>query len=159
MSQRAVEIVKFMRPRIFFVRSDCLQPLIHQLEAAALRVSDYIGALVVTESEGFLSRTEQTTFEKRLGVPVYQMLRIDVAMFLAMECPQCRFLHTWRDLYWIENQQEDNEEICNGTVRSPLLITNRFALGCPTLRYLSHIRGSLIAPGCPKGPRDQRIAI
>jgi phenylacetate-coenzyme A ligase PaaK-like adenylate-forming protein len=159
MSQRAVEILKFIRPRIFFLRSDCLQPLIYQAEATALHFSDYIRALVVTESEGALSRIEQTTFENKLGVPIYRMLRIDVAMFLAVECPHCRFLHTWQDLYFVENRQGDNEEMVNGAVRSPLLFTNWFGLGCPTLRYLSQIRGSLVAPGCPHGPRDQRIAI
>jgi len=159
MSQRAVEILKTIRPRIFFLRSDCLQPFIHQADAAALRCSDYIGALVVTESEGALSRMEQSTFEKKLGVPIYRMLRIDVAMFLAVECPHCRLLHTWRDLYFVENRQDADEEIVDGAVRSPLLITNWFALSCPTLRYLSQIRGSLKAPGCPHGPHDQRIAI
>ncbi len=159
MSQRAVEILKFVRPRIFFLRSDCLQPFIYQAEAAALRFSDYVRALVVTESEGILSRTEQTTFEKRLGVPLYRMLRIDIAMFLAAECPHCRLLHTWQDLYFVENRQGDNEERVGGAAGSPLLITNWFGLGCPTLRYASHIRGSLVAPGCPRGPRDQRIAI
>jgi len=159
MSQRAVEIMRFIRPRIFFLRSDCLQPLIHQAEAAALHFSDYVRALVVAESEGALSRTDQTTFEKKLGVPIYRMLRIDVAMFLAVECPHCRFLHTWQDLYLVENRQEDNDEIINGAVRSPLLITNWFGLGCPTLRYSSQIRGSLVAPGCPQGPQDQRIAL
>ena len=159
MSQRAVEILKFIRPRIFFLRSDCLQPLMHQAEAAALHFSDYTRALVITECEGALSRTEQKTFEQKLGVPLYQILRIDAAMFLAVECPHCRLLHTWRDLYFVENGPEDNEEVVNGAVRSPLLITNWFGMGCPTLRYLSQIRGSLIAPGCPRGPRDQRIAI
>jgi phenylacetate-coenzyme A ligase PaaK-like adenylate-forming protein len=158
MSQRAVDILKFIRPRIFFLRSDCLQPFIHQVEAAALHFSDYVRALVVAECEGALSRKDQSTFEKRLGVPIYQMLRIDVAMFLAMECPHCRLLHTWRDLYLVENRQEANE-IHNGAVCSPLLITNWFGLSCPTLRYSSQIRGSLVAPGCPNGPRDQRIAI
>ena len=159
MSQRALDILKFIRPRIFFLRSDCLQPLIYQVEAAALHLSDYTRALVVVESEGALSRMEQATFEKKLGVPLYRMLRIDVAMFLAVECPQCRYLHTWEDLYFVENHREGNEEILNGDVRGPLLITNWFGLGCPTLRYLSQIRGSVIAPGCPRGPRDQRIAV
>lgn len=159
MSQRAVEILKFIRPRIFFLRSDCLQPFIYQAEAAGVRFSDYLRAVVVTESEGVLSRTEQTAFEERLGVPVYRMLRIDVAMFLAVECPHCRLLHTWKDLYFVENRQGDNEEMIDGSLSSPLLITNWFGLGCPTIRYLSQIRGSLVAPGCPRGPQDQRIAL
>jgi phenylacetate-coenzyme A ligase PaaK-like adenylate-forming protein len=159
MSQRALDILKFIRPRILFIRSDCLQPFVCQVEAMALTVSDYIRALVVTESEGVLTRTEQTSFEERLGVPVYRMLRIDVAMFLAVECPHCRFLHTWQDLYLVENHPDDKEETVEGNTLSPLLITNWFALGCPTLRYLTQIRGSVVAPGCARGPRDQRIAI
>lgn len=159
MSQRAVEIMRFIRPRIFFLRSDCLQPFIHQAEAAALRCSDYVRALVVAESEGILSRADQTTCENKLGVPIYRMLRIDPAMFLAVECPHCRFFHTWADLYLVENRPDNDEEMVDGAVRSPLLITNWFALGCPTLRYASQIRGSLVAPGCPRRPQDQRIAL
>ncbi len=159
MSQRAVEILKFIRPRILFLRSDCLQPFLYQAEAAALRLSDYLRAVVVTESEGILSRTEQTSFEERLGVPLYRMLRIDVAMFLAVECPHCRLVHAGPDLYFVENRQGESEEMIDGNLRSPLLITNWFALGCPTLRYSSQIRGSLVAPGCPRRPQDQRIDI
>jgi phenylacetate-coenzyme A ligase PaaK-like adenylate-forming protein len=159
MSQRAVEIMRFIRPRIFFLRSDCLQPFIHQAEAAALHFSDYVRALVVTESEGALSRADQTTWEAKLGVPIYRMLRIDAAMFLAVECPHCRFLHTWQDLYLVENRRENDEELVGGAVCGPLLITNWFGLGCPTLRYSSQIRGSLVAPGCPHRPQDQRIAL
>jgi phenylacetate-coenzyme A ligase PaaK-like adenylate-forming protein len=159
MSQRAVEILRFIRPRILFLRSDCLQPLARDAEGAALRLSDYVRALVVAESEGALSHIDQEAFERRLGVPIYRMVRIDVAMFLAVECPQCRLLHTWQDLYLVENIQEDNEEILNGDVRSPLLITNWFGLACPTLRYLSQIKGTVVSPGCPNGPNDQRIAL
>ena len=73
MSQRAVEILKTIRPRIFFLRSDCLQPFIHQADAAALRCSDYIGALVVTESEGALEQGSAINFvvlEDRVGFEV-----------------------------------------------------------------------------------------
>jgi phenylacetate-coenzyme A ligase PaaK-like adenylate-forming protein len=159
MSQRAVEILKFIRPRIFFLRSDCLQPFISQVEAAGVHVSDYARALVVAECEGVLNRKEQTIFEQRLGVPVYQMLRVDVAMFLAMECPHCRLLHTWRDLYLVENRPEDTDEIRDGPAPGQLLITNWFALNYPTLRYASQIQASLVAAGCPRAPRDQRIAL
>ncbi len=159
MSQRALDILRFIRPRILFIRSDCLQPLIQQADTTSLVLSDYIRALVVTESEGALTRTEQTGFEERLGIPVYRMLRIDLAMFIAVECPLCRFLHTWQDLYFVENDAADDQETVESGLPSPLLITNWFALRCPTLRYQTQIRGSLIAPGCARGPRDQRIAI
>lgn len=159
MSQRAVEIMTFIRPRIFFLRSDCLHPFIFQLQAAALRVSDYTRALVIAECEGVMSRSEQKALEERLGVPIYQMLRIDVAMFLAMECPQCRLWHTWPDLYRVENAHEPADEIHAEATATPLLITNWFALSCPTLRYSSQIRGLLVGPGCPHAPGDQRIAL
>ncbi len=159
MSQRALDIVKFIRPRLLFIRSDCLQPFAYQAEATALRVADHIGALVVAESEGALTRTEQTGFEERLGVPVYRLLRVDVAMFLAVECPHCRLLHSWQDLYLVENQPDDKEALTGDPLPSPLLITNWFARGCPTLRYQTQIRGTVVAPGCARGPQDQRIAL
>jgi phenylacetate-coenzyme A ligase PaaK-like adenylate-forming protein len=159
MSQRAVEILKFIRPAVLFLRSDCLQPLVNEAESAALHFSDHVRALVVAENEGTLSRVDQKNFESRLGVPIYRMLRIDAAMFLAVECPQCRLLHTWEDFYLVENAQEDRDQDLNGLVRSPLLVSNWFDLNCPTLRYQSQIRVSLLPPGCPKGPQDPRIAV
>lgn len=159
MSQRAVEILKVIRPRILFLRSDCLMPLINDAEAAALHLPDYVRALVIAENEGALSQMDQQSFERRLGVPIYRMVRVDVGMFLAVECPQCRLLHTWQDSYLVENAEGDMGEPANGPVRSPLVITNWFDLACPTLRYLSVIKGALMPPGCSKGPQDQRIAL
>ncbi|MFQ5851426.1 MAG: hypothetical protein ACE5JU_12655 [Candidatus Binatia bacterium] len=149
MSQRAVEILKFARPRVLFVRTDCLEPLAMEIERQLLRLADYTKALVVAENEGLPSKRDQNAYEMRLGVPVYRLLRIDVAMFLAMECPDCHLLHSWQDLYFVESVADRLDK--------SLVVTNWFAKACPTVRYLSQVRASLEPAGCPRGPQDNRI--
>lgn len=150
MSHRAVEILKFVRPRVLFIRADCLEPLAMEIERQLPRLADYTKALVVAENEGLLSKGDQNAYEGRLGVPVYRLLRIDVAMFLAVECPKCRLLHNWQDLYFVESATVGFDQT--------LVITNWFAKACPTVRYLSQVRGYAKPAGCPRGPQDNRIA-
>ncbi|MFQ5849795.1 MAG: hypothetical protein ACE5JU_04300 [Candidatus Binatia bacterium] len=158
MIHRAVEILKFVRPRVLFVRTDCLQPLAMEIERQLPRLADYTKALVVAENEGLLSRGDQSGYESRLGVPVYRLLRIDVAMFLAIECPGCRLLHSWQDLYFVESVTDGLEEPSADRRENSLVITNWFAKASPTVRYLSQVNGFLEPAGCPRGPRDNRIA-
>lgn len=157
MSQRAVEILRFVRPRVLFVRADCLEPLAIEVEKELPRLADYTQALIAVENEGLLSKPDQNSYERRLGVPVYRLLRVDVAMFFAMECPRCRLLHGWRDLYLVESVTERADD-SEGHGQGSLVITNWFARACPTVRYLSQVRGSLQPAGCPRGAKDFRIA-
>ena len=157
MSQRAVEIVKFVHPRFLFLRNDCLHPFAVEVEREGLQLSKYVSALVATENEAVLTKQEQDTYQRSLGVPIYRLLRIDVAMFFAMECPQCRLLHTWPDLYFVETVEPETRKPVSSGLRGALMITNRFAKMCPTIRYLSQVEGSLQARGCPGGPKDLRI--
>ena len=154
MSPRAIEILRYVRPRVFFIRHDCLHALAVEVERQALRLADYTQALVAAENESLLSDEERRGFEKRLGVPIYRLLRIDAAMFLAMECPRCRLLHCRRDAYFVETLAEEDD-----AAENPLVVTNWFAGTSPTVRYLSQVRGSLEPSGCPRGPRDLRIAV
>jgi len=154
MSPRAVEILRYVRPRVLFIRHDCLHALATEIERQALRPADYTQALVVTENESLLSDAERSSFEKRLGVPIYRLLRIDAAMFLAMECPRCRLLHCRQDAYFVETLAERDD-----AAENPLVVTNWFAGTSPTVRYLSQVRGSLETSGCPGGPKDLRIAV
>lgn len=156
MSQRAVEIVKLVRPRVLFLRSDCLYPFAVEVEKESLRLSDHTHSLVAVENEGVLAEAERKAFQNRLGVPIYRLLRIDAAMFLAIECPQCRLWHTWPDLYVVEVAPEEVEKAGERKTGS-LVITNRFAKACPTIRFRSQVKAALAAPGCPRGPRDVRI--
>lgn len=158
MSQRAVEIVKLVRPRVLFLRSDCLHPFAAEVERQSLRLSDSINALVAAENEGMLSEADRDAYQKSLAVPIYRLLRIDAAMFLAIECPRCRFLHSWPDLYFAETVPEGSEAAEYGE-KGSLVITNRFAKSCPVIRYLSHVRGTLQPSGCSAGPKDLRIAV
>ncbi len=158
MSKRAVEILKYVRPRILFVRTDCLQPLTLELENQLVRLADYVQAVVVSENEGLLPKADQTAYEQRLGVALYRLLRVDLAMFFAVECPECRLFHSWQDLYWLESPPEDLTAVSADLGHPNLMITNRFARACPTVRYISQVQGSIRLPGCPRGPQDIRIA-
>ncbi|HXG52730.1 MAG TPA: hypothetical protein VNN77_15140 [candidate division Zixibacteria bacterium] len=154
MAPRAVEILRFVRPRVMFVRPECLHPLATEISRKRLSYADCSSALVVAQNEEILSREDQAGYEDIFGVPVYRLLRIDIAMFLAVECPHCRLLHSPHDLYFLENGGEPS-----GNFRKdPLLVTNWFARSLPTLRYLSRARGTVVSSGCPLRPRDQRIA-
>jgi phenylacetate-coenzyme A ligase PaaK-like adenylate-forming protein len=157
MSQRAVEILKFMRPQALFIRSDCLEPFSMESERQLGRLSGYTRALVVTENEGCLPKVEQDAYEKRLGLPVYRLLRIDAGMFLAMECPECRLFHSWKDLYYVESVTRAGDDVDEGG-QNYLAITNWFARACPAVRYLSQVKGSVYSAGCRRGPVDIRIA-
>jgi hypothetical protein len=157
MSPRAVEILKFVRPRAMFIRRDCLYPFTVEVERQLGVLSDYVETVVVAENEGSLSPHEQVLYARRLGVPVLRLLRIDAALFLAIECPDCRLFHTWEDLYLVESVGGDldippGDENC-------LVITSWFAKACPAIRYLSQARGNLQTPGCSNAPKDPRISL
>lgn len=157
MSQRAVEIIKYVRPRILFLRSDCLHPFALEVEKESLSLPDYTQALVAAENEAVLSKADQEAYEKRLDVPIYRMLRVDAAMFLAVECPRCRLLHSWPDLFLVEALADGSEEDAEQNAAA-LVITNWFAKSCPAIRYVSQMKATLEPAGCPRGPKDLRIA-
>jgi phenylacetate-coenzyme A ligase PaaK-like adenylate-forming protein len=156
MCPRAVEILRRARPRIFFIRNDCLHPLAAEIERQAVRLSDYTHCLVASDNETLLTKDEQKAFEHRLGVPIYRLLRIDAAMLLAIECSACHLLHSWRDLYFVETLPDGPEGVADSRENS-LVITNWFAKTSPRVRYLSHVRGSLEPSACSRGRKDLRI--
>lgn len=157
LSQRAVEIVKFVRPRVMFLRTDCLHPFTAEISRGSMPLSSYVDTLVAVENEGVLARAERDAYQAKLGVPIYRLMRADAAMFLAPECHRCGLFHLWSDLYHVEapEPQTDRE---TGRQASRLVITNWFATSCPTIRYVSQISACLQPPGCPADARDLRIS-
>lgn len=149
MARRAIDIVKFVRPRVLFLRTDCLEPFALEVEGELGELNEYTEALVAAENEGVLPAPDREAYERRLRIPVYRLLRADAALFLSAECPECKLFHSSPDLYCVESV---------GSVPGPLAITNWFAKSYPTLRYLSQANGSVRGRGCPRGPEDQRIA-
>ncbi len=157
LSQRAVDIVKFVRPRVLFLRTDCLQPFTHEIGRGSLALSSWVETLVVVENEGVLPRAERDAYQAKLGVPIHRMMRADAAMFLAPECPRCGFFHVWSDLYHVEAPQERPGQK-SGAQPSRLVITNWFATSRPAIRYLSHVNGVLQPAGCPAAAGAPRIS-
>lgn len=159
MSHRAVEILKYARPRFFFLRPECLQPFLAACEAAGVQASRYTEALVATHNEGTIDAGLLARCQERLGLPLYQLARSDAALFMAMECPECRLLHTWPDLYRVEVVSPDTLRPVAGGQPGLLVITSRFARVCPARRLLTRLEGRLVAPGCPSRPGDVRLRL
>jgi phenylacetate-coenzyme A ligase PaaK-like adenylate-forming protein len=154
LSQRAVDIVRFVRPRVLFLRADCLHPFTAEIQDGALPLASYLDALIAVENEGLLTATDRAAFQKKLGVPIYRLLRADAAMFLAPECPLCGLFHSWRDLYHVELVKREGR-----SREGRLVITNWFARQCQSIRYLSQIEATLERPGCPAAAKDSRISL
>lgn len=155
MSARAAEILRYVQPRFFFLRLECLAPFVAACEAAGLQASRYLEAVVATHNEGFLDPTLWRRCQERLGVPIYELARADAALFMAMECPECHLLHTWGDLYRVETVDDGSLEPVHGRLGS-LVVTSRFARVCPAARLLTRLEGRLVGPGCARGLRDLR---
>ena len=152
MSRRAVDVVRTVRPRVLFVRTDCLYPFSTEVTRSSLTLSSYVDALVAVENEATLSGTDRESYQTTLGVPIYRLVRADAAMFLAPECPQCGLFHVWPDLYYVETTERLENPIVSGQA-SPLIITNWFSRSFPAIRYLSQIHAVLHSAGCPAGRR------
>ena len=158
LSRRAVDVVRTVRPRVLFVRTDCLYPFSTEVTRSSLTLSSYVDALVAVENEATLSGTDRESYQTTLGVPIYRLVRADAAMFLAPECPQCGLFHVWPDLYYVETTERLENPIVSGQ-ESPLIITNWFSRSFPAIRYLSQIHAVLHSAGCPAGPRDLRMSV
>jgi phenylacetate-coenzyme A ligase PaaK-like adenylate-forming protein len=152
LSQRAVDIVRFVRPRVLFLRADCLHPFAAEIANGSVALASYLDALVVVENEAVVTAAARDSYQAQFGVPVYRLLRADAAMFLAPECARCGLFHIWSDLYHVEILAPDGEDR-----KGRLVITNWFAASFRAIRYLSQVEAVLEPRGCPAGAKDLRI--
>lgn len=159
MSQRAIEIIRFVQPRVFFIRSDCLFPFSQEVQRQGISLPDYIESLVVTEDDGIPSTRSCQTWASTLSVPIYRLPRVDVAMFLGVECPNCHLLHINSDLYFVETVQSEQKITPVQDNTGLLTITNLFARTTPTIRYVSQLNAILMRPGCTQSPEDERVQL
>lgn len=157
MSGRAVEILKYVRPKAMFVRTECLHPFVEELRRLGLEAPRYLGCLVVEGNEQAVSEEVGRQLEASLGLPVYRLLRADLAMFLAGECPDCRRFHFPTHLYSVEVVDELQHTPVASGEPGMLVVTNRFAGTTPAIRYLTNVRASLEAKPCPRRPSDGRV--
>lgn len=154
MSYRALEIVRLVRPKVFFLRSDCLFPFSQEANRQGVALADYIGSVVVAENDGLTPLRTCLDWEKTWGIPVYRLLRVDAAMFLGLECLVCHMLHVPDNLYFVE-AVSSSETAGAGY----LAITNLFARSTPAIRYVSQVSGLPAGKGCPEKPEDERIKL
>lgn len=159
MSQRAIEIVRFVRPRILFIRSDCLFPFWQEVQRQGISLPEHTESLVVSEDDGALSTLSCQDWSSKLGVPVYRLLRVDLAMFLGVECPVCHLVHINSDLYFVETSQSKQDGTSERNSPGALIITNLFARTTPAIRYVSQVNARLMGAGCTRSPEDERVQL
>ena len=157
MSDRAVEILRYVRPRFFFVRVDCLFPFVSACERTGIQASRYVEALVVTQNDGGVPRGLLERSSDSLGVPIYRLPRCDEALFFAPECPECRCLHTWPEMYRVELAAPGTLDAVPSGQRGLLRVSNRFVRSRPRSQVLTALEGQLAEGSCPRGPEDLRL--
>ncbi|MDE3074299.1 MAG: hypothetical protein KGJ86_02630, partial [Chloroflexota bacterium] len=145
--------------RYAIVRGDCFQPLLAACAAQGLDPARYTQGFVVTYNERSFEKRRRERWGQRLGLPVYELRRSDLALFMALECPQCNLLHTWSDLYQVEVVSDDWLQPVAGGEPGRLVITSRFARCCPAVRVLTQLRGRIVDGACPAGPADTLVRL
>lgn len=144
MAARMVGILESVKPAAVFVRRDLVAPLADALATRGLPSGCRLRWAVIGETEGAAERGEADRLQAALGVPVRRWLRADAAFFLASDCGECGLFHVDPRLYAVE---EENGEP---------LVTARFAVRCPAVRY--RIGGRIEKRSCAVEPRAKRIA-
>ena len=158
LAYRAVHILKYVRPKLIFIRYENLYPFISVIINESINLKDYTQAIVVSGNEEILTGEAKEHYKKQLGVPILNMLRIDIAMFLSVECPLNHgVFHSWSKFYCVEIVDEYTFKPIAFGGRGLLTITNLFAKACPTIRYVSNIPVSLDINECRCGISNIRV--
>jgi len=155
MSRRALDILRLVRPRYVFVRTDCLEPLLAACAAERVQLASYTHGLVVTHNDG--APAWKVPAPERATVPIYHLPRCDLALFMAVQCPACRCLHFSPDLYTVEVVSPGSLRPAAGGRSGRLVITNRFVRASRAVRVLSQLEGRLIPGTCASAPADLRL--
>jgi phenylacetate-coenzyme A ligase PaaK-like adenylate-forming protein len=145
MTGRLLGILESVRPSGLFVRRDLVAPLADLLATRGLPQGSRLRWAVIGETEGGAAKAKAEKLESALGVPVRRWLRADAAFFFAADCALCGHFHVDPRLYAVE-----------GEAGGEPLVTARFAVRCPAVRY--RLGGRIEAPGCSAEPRAPRIA-
>jgi len=145
MAPRMAVIVETVQPAALILRRDLLAPFATALQAASIKVAEYLKWIAVSEPEGTPAREEILRYASVFGVPTYRVLRADAAFLLAGECPDCGCFHL------------DPAYQAEPLPSSELAVTTTFAQLCPAVRY--NIGSAEIASGrCAREPRASRIS-
>ena len=160
MGSRALDILRFVNPRVMFIRRDCVPSWLQDVETRAFPVSTHLSRLVVADDEAVLSERQRGDLEEKLKLPVVRLLRVDLAFFLAAECPDCRAFHTWDDLYRVNILDEETQTPLSFGEVGLLATAPRFGRRRKERPiYLSRVRARQASPGCPRGASDLRLEV
>jgi phenylacetate-coenzyme A ligase PaaK-like adenylate-forming protein len=157
-TERALHILRFVRPRAIFLRQDAVTPLVTRLSQTQekLRLGLELRAVVISSDEVMPPRDdrEHAMLSGLLGAPVTALLRADAALFMASECAKSGRLHVRTDRYFVETLDPTSLRPTAAGELGMLAITPLFCDAYPVLRYVTGLEAALDPGGCVCGTAD-----
>ena len=156
--ERWWHLLTYFQPQILFIRCDSMGPFVGLLTRWGGWPAPPPRQVVVSGNEEWPAAREIDGWERALGVAVRRLVRADLAMWLALECPAGR-VHVDSERYLIEVVDAQSQMGLPAGEEGVLTITCLFARTAPSIRYISTISGRLCLEACPCGEADPSITL
>ncbi len=159
---RAIHVVRFVKPRFAFVREEVENPFLGRLasEGVLPDLEESFECVVVSADETiFLKNSNNLPAEfGKLQLTERRLLRIDVARFFALQCPlDSRSFHFSPDLHFVETVDPTTLKPLPSGEEGAIVVTPIFILAQPVLRYMSNLIGSIEWDCCRCGSKQPRL--
>ncbi len=112
---------------------------------------------IILKEPRILSDQETKEVSEKWGADVYNMLAVQDNMFYVEDCSIHDGLHVWEDAFIAEIVDEETGEPLGEGEAGKLAVTNLFAKGNPTIRYLTNVTAKIDRTPCDCGRTHSRI--
>ncbi len=148
MALRALHLLKYLLPSFLFLGEEGAEALAQSVRSSHTSLAGLTEMAVLAFDERPLSQGEINGWRRVLGVPVAQLLRSDLCLFLAPPCPKGLGFHPppWYRV-----------EVTSG---GRLVVTNLALTSCAVVRHVTDIVVSSIGRGqCPCGEKGAVVRL
>ncbi len=157
LASRALHLLQYVRPKVLFARAEAVEALLAQAPGARPFLEGLGCTVVVSADEQPIPSEQVARWQRKLSLPVRQLLRADAALFFAAPCPATQAYHVSKAHYLVEVLAEGGREPLSPGEVGLLTITNLFLRTCPIIRYVSEVRAALAAGPCLCGSEDLAV--
>lgn len=112
---------------------------------------------IILKEQRILSDQETKEVSEKWRADVHNMLAVQDNMFYTEDCDAHDGLHVWEDAFIAEIVDEETEEPLGEGEAGKLAITNLFAKGNPTIRYLTNVTAKIDRTPCDCGRTHSRL--
>ncbi|MFB0562488.1 MAG: phenylacetate--CoA ligase family protein [Candidatus Lokiarchaeia archaeon] len=114
---------------------------------------------VIIRENKLLNDKEKSNITEVWGSDVFNMLDFQENLFYAVDCEKHQGIHLWEDMYLVEAVDGDTGKPVGENESGRIAITNLFAQGMPTIRYLTNVEAKIDRMPCECGRTHARIKI